>query len=369
MPVFKFCVNLKRKIFKCSGSNNCIWILEKARTYKPNNRSIVIDVAFGVSTTPQSGTAVYADSRKTQYSGLTAVTNYIAFNGAISHKDFKDYAQTGFTISATTTGRFLTNAPSCVDTDTGDLIKGMYMRPANNNWFNFYSLSSQTQAVFLYVSNSNGDSFRIPQGSLTGSNKTMLTVGVGCKNFPSSIQVLAGSLPVVKSSTTYYSFYLATSAGTRTSETFRFNIYDNCVVYDKFELLFQDRAGSFVTGNFELKSVHSISVERGEYQKLLGDLSGTKFGYESTDKGRTQISSIETEQYVLNSGWLTVLEAAYLKELYTSPNVYMRAEGETEYWPVVVVTNERTIPKKYNKKNIQYEITVQLANRNNIQSY
>ena len=190
----------------------------------PNARCIVLGLLFTTSAGAIGGTVTYSDLHKTQYSGLTSYTQYIAFNGSVTYKDFIDYDSNDYLISTATTGQFLTNAPSSYP-----------VRSENNIYLNFYSLSSQTQATFLFISTSDGGLYRIPQGSLTANSNSIMTVNVGPSDYPSSIVAVSGTLPPIKSSTTYFDVYLTTSALIKSSETRRFAIEDNLLSSDNIK--------------------------------------------------------------------------------------------------------------------------------------
>lgn len=136
------------------------------------------------------------------------------------------------------------------------------------------------------------------------------------------------------------------------------------------ELLFMDRLGSYLPTNWTLQNSRTMNVARDSYKKILGDLNTNtgKWGYNSTDRGITNINTRIITQLELLSDWVRPEDANYIKELYSSPFVYIKENGE--YWPVNVLTDAYQIPTKYNKKLIQLAITITYANNdviNNVQ--
>jgi len=136
------------------------------------------------------------------------------------------------------------------------------------------------------------------------------------------------------------------------------------------ELLFMDRLGSYLPTNWTLQNSRTMNVARDSYKKILGDLnvSAGKWTYNSTDRGTTNINTRVITQLELLSDWVTPQDANYIKELYSSPFVYIKENGQ--YWPVNVQTNAYQIPTQYNKKLIQLAITITYANNdviNNVQ--
>jgi hypothetical protein len=160
--------------------------------------------------------------------------------------------------------------------------------------------------------------------------------------------------------------------GEYVTETKRFNVDWSTTRYGNIELVFMDRLGSYAPANFELQNYRTMNVTRDSYTKILGDLNrievANKWQYNSTDRGRTSINTKVITQLELNSNWLSEQDANYLKELYSSPFVYIKENGQL--WPAVVTSNSYLIQTKNNKKNIQIKITVEYANNdiiNNVQ--
>jgi hypothetical protein len=160
--------------------------------------------------------------------------------------------------------------------------------------------------------------------------------------------------------------------GSFVTETKRFNVDWSTTRYGNIELVFLDRLGSYAPANFELQSFRTINVTRDSYKKILGNLNAievaNKWQYRSTDRGKQNINTQVVQVLELNSNWLTEEEANYLQELYSSPFVYIKENGEL--WPVVVTSNSYQVQTKNNKKNIKINITVEYANNdivNNVQ--
>lgn len=156
------------------------------------------------------------------------------------------------------------------------------------------------------------------------------------------------------------------------TETKRFNVDWSTTRYGNVELVFMDRLGSYAPANFELQSFRTINVTRDSYKKILGDLNridvSDKWQYRSTDRGKQNINTQVVQVLELTSNWLAEEDANYLQELYSSPFVYIKDNGQL--WPVVVTTNSYLVQTKKNKKNIQIKITVEYANNdiiNNVQ--
>jgi hypothetical protein len=153
------------------------------------------------------------------------------------------------------------------------------------------------------------------------------------------------------------------------SEKKNFLIDWNTTRYGNVELVFIDRLGSLIPANFELQKSVTINISRSEYQTLLGDRIGStnKWGYESTERGRNTLNTQTVKQIDLISNWITEEESEYLKELYTSPVVYIKENGKL--WPVIIKTNSYKVVSKKNKKNIQIQISIEMANNDRVQNF
>jgi len=154
-----------------------------------------------------------------------------------------------------------------------------------------------------------------------------------------------------------------------TSEKKNFLIDWNTTRYGNVELVFIDRLGSLIPANFELQKTVTINISRSEYQTLLGDKIGNtnKWGYDSTERGRNTLNTQTVKQIDLISNWITEEESEYLKELYTSPVVYIKENGKL--WPVIIKTNSYKVVSKKNRKNIQIQISIEMANNDRVQNF
>lgn len=181
-------------------------------------------------------------------------------------------------------------------------------------------------------------------------------------NFPFSTLVSLGITELqLCQKTEWYKFtFFPTPATSPSSKEYTFNVKWHCGAYDNIELYFIDRLGSLVPANFSLQNYRTMNVSRQEYTRYLGNLQGTRWGFDSIERGRTNINTKQITQLVLNSDWLNEAEVNYLRELYSSPSVFIKENGQL--WPVIVKTDSFQILTKKNKKNIQIQITIEYAN-------
>jgi hypothetical protein len=69
------------------------------------------------------------------------------------------------------------------------------------------------------------------------------------------------------------------------------------------------------------------SVERLDFRKKYGALSGGEFTYEMTDNGKETYHVDETISMTLNTGILSEVESQYIRELVSSPQLYLSIDG------------------------------------------
>lgn len=157
-----------------------------------------------------------------------------------------------------------------------------------------------------------------------------------------------------------------TPCGTQTTEKKRIYIDDRCPI-NTTQLMFLDRAGSWSSFGFTLRTRETGTINRRSYLKELGDLSGGKYTYDVEEAGETTYHVDFSKQYVLNTDWMSDGMSEYFEQLLTSPEVYVRFQDSDTFWlRCVIVDNSFITERKKNKKLIRKTITVKLANEDPI---
>lgn len=155
-----------------------------------------------------------------------------------------------------------------------------------------------------------------------------------------------------------------------TSETIKFNIVDECGFVDEFvQLAWENEVGAIDYFTIKYAKTNTNSTEKSSFVKnkyAQGQMEGTYFGngdyvgYNQYSRGESIYSGRISEQWTLNTGFLTKQQIRDLSFLYSSPNVYMR-KGTTWY-PVIVLNGENLVETDVRGlKN--FEINVRLANK------
>lgn len=160
-------------------------------------------------------------------------------------------------------------------------------------------------------------------------------------------------------------FSFSTTLGTcatQTTEKIRIYIDDRCPI-NTTQLLFLDRAGSWSSFGFTLRTTESGRINRRDYLKELGNLSGGKWTYNREDAGQTIYHVDFSKEYTLNTDWMPDGMSEYFEELLTSPEIYVKFQDTDPYWFRCIIQNTSfTTERQKNKKLIKKSVTIKLAN-------
>ncbi len=319
----------------------------------PDAFSVTINAPFvggPLSGTP--GSAVYSDYSNTVFFNLnsTGVTDYTVFNGAVAHQDFPFYTTSAYTLNTVLPDqrKFVTTVPQ----DFSVMLQ-------NSMWLHYNNASGTTRPNQLIVQTPKGlYSFT---NIISGNVDTMQQVACGpydLLNFNPAVTVISGQTNIFSGVDSYEIWLTRNVLGTdvRVSEKKRFKINDTCFKFPVIDLLFLDRLGSLIPFSFQLVSLKNINITRGQYTKLL------PANYNTIDAGKTTIGVVEVEEMQIESNFVSDTDMAFLRELFTSPTVYIKENGN--YWPVIMTDSSFPILTKNNKKNFTVKATIQKANNN-----
>ena len=127
--------------------------------------------------------------------------------------------------------------------------------------------------------------------------------------------------------------------------------------FDRVDLYFLDRKGSFTPFYFDLMNVKTINI--------------TNNNYKSQDQyGRTNKYQIDTqvmEQYKLTTDWLNVDQAKLFEELVESAYLYMFYEGSSTPQKVLIVDKQLETKRIQTTRLLNYQIVVEISKEKYIQ--
>lgn len=126
---------------------------------------------------------------------------------------------------------------------------------------------------------------------------------------------------------------------------------------DFTRLIFQDKLGSMVGFEFELKRHKKINISSDGFEKEIYTTTPLP-----TDRGFTTIQSSYDEQFELNSNWVSQEEYDYLTEALTSPNMYLQIG--TTVFPCIIIPKSMKLDRKKNDGLLRMKLNVKINGTN-----
>lgn len=309
--------------------------------------------------------------------------DYYVWNGVLNFRQYPTYSENNYMYDNTVTANYLSN-------DKG--IGYIYQSSASGFYINERK-TYKDRSSYLYVANKYGynSGTDIEKITIYGYNGNTLIsttevtnplyntndytkyysfidVGYrGLANMP--VGQCSGTYPIPVANMTHYEIY-DTSSNLPTSTPPAAEYIYPIVKYkidceSKFDVItvhYLAKLGQFETFNFSKVSERNSSSQKTSYGKYPFDLySGviTYPEYEGIDK----VLSVEERQTIkVTSDWLTESQVRSLKELFTSPLVYIDL-GDS--WTSVKMVNNSYVEKrKYNNKliSVQFELENNFTN-------
>jgi len=292
----------------------------------------------------ENGTVKYADNRKTIIRDIDTTLDKWVFNGAKSWLTWNTYSYFNYLLD-NQYALFLTSCP----------YREMTITPNQEIWFNGFTNGVTGRMVF---NNSNGDSFYYDV------TNTEITTQLCVASPNLNLTVISGTLPLIKSDTTYYEFYFIDSTLPTDSLRYQFNIDQRCAINDYY-LVFLDRMGSWGSFAFQLRTYETGTSTKQSFNKTVeGKVGGTEWTYSSYERGMTTYSSTVEKNLQLNTNWMSEEMAVYFQELITSPVVYLWDGGQ--YVACVVQETAFEVERQRNKNLIKKTVNVKLANQDKV---
>ena len=293
-----------------------------------------------------NGVVNYADNRKTITRDIVTTLNKYVFNGAINWAGFRTYNEADF-IANNASSRLLTDLPK----------NGFRVTEYQDLWVNV--MNDFVTTGFMVFGNSDGDIFAKP----ITDNALITQVGVGVNN-QGTLTPLVGTLPLIKSTTTSYSFVYVDSSYNDQSLIYTIDIDRRCII-EPFEITFLDRLGSFGSFAFQLRAYEQGNVEKTTYkQDVTGYTDGGMWTYGTDEKGSRVINPTVTKTIQLNTNWLTVEMDNYFQELMTSPETYVKINSR--YFACIINETSFEVARQKNKNLIKRSVTITLSNQDAI---
>ena len=133
------------------------------------------------------------------------------------------------------------------------------------------------------------------------------------------------------------------------SNIYRFNVDEgSCNDFEYVDVSWLNSLGFRDYFTFRKRRDYNINIARNTYEQLDGTWGGQDYEVNTYDRGEKVFSQSLQERYTINTDYLSDEEAEFLKNLYLSPDVKVRFEGESDFYPVVLedtVWTEKTFRK------------------------
>jgi hypothetical protein len=329
-----------------------------AKTFSAGNWKITTDQAFYTSSPTNSGTMSLANFGLNIVSTTASTGKLYAFNGVLSYLDYMNWDYTYYTAKTTAPyGNFLSTTPDSYELNLDSRM-----------WLNLYQNVTNSIGKVYIKTNLGTYSISNTFTSVTTDNNRLLRIGVGpyqLLNATASITTGSYTLPVMNSTTTEMTIWVENTSNQRTIATKTFKIKENCSAYEKIQLVFLDKLGSFIPYTFNMVNRHNKTINKTDYQQHYGSYaqSSNNWNYKSYDRGRKTLDIVVLDQYIINSNWVNQSTSNFLMEMFESPEVYwIKEDGVTI--AINIISNQVERKQTINDQVINYTLTFELANKN-----
>lgn len=263
--------------------------------------------------------------------------NVKAWNAIFDYTDWVNYNYLEWIIRKSAKRNFHTNAPQKVL--NGTATKYFKIGYDQSAWLQFATDDNHAVDNIYFASYSNAGTLidekivANPYAS-PSSTQRIFRVTAGTKYLASLGLSLAGA-----------DYYIAvTLNGTppglsaETSERIKYELDPLCTKYTVYRMHFKNKLGGFDGFNFYLKDTLTTKIERDSFEKLPGTTSGNSFLWNVRDFGKRNTNIKLTDSIKVESDWITNAEAVWLKELFTTPEVYLENNTTHKLSPIVITS-------------------------------
>lgn len=184
--------------------------------------------------------------------------------------------------------------------------------------------------------------------NLTSSRMYKVATGPESINNMTGVWISGGPNPVITAAVSYYEIFLVDVSGNIASETLTFILEEACR-YTQRRIHFEARLGTFDAYNFNLRSQKEEEVRRTSYKKNKYPIvtAGQNRLYQDASQ---VVNYVETQEFLtVRSDYLTTEQNTWLKQLISSPEIYLEITDHTgaqNFVAYEMVTNNNWIEKQ-----------------------
>jgi hypothetical protein len=260
----------------------------------------------------------------TEYLDLTSATGTV-WNAALNPFDLVTYSQANY-LATSTSAKFLTN------------VRTRTIHRTQKDWL--YALKGDATSVLITYSDTSTQTFTLPSSKV--------------------VRIPVGSQLTIPGGATFFDVVLK-AGGTSKSETYRFNIKDECSKYETTDIFFMNRLGGFESFRFNMVRRDNFEVVRKQFQQNPYTL-GASYGYQISARTRTNYHTETSQKIKLFSNWINDVESVWLKDLIESPIVYMY-DGTLYAVNIDNVAYEQKKTVQDRMFNLELDITLSFADK------
>lgn len=268
----------------------------------------------------------------TEYTNQTSLER-TGFNGAMTRKDFSTYASGEWVAHNGGTSKFLTTQRTRrIRQDQWDWLYFLEA-PQGLAWYPEYATYKSYSADGTLLKT-------VTVAYSTGSTNNTYFLGKvpSGRNTSEISSVLSGTLPVIHTAATYYTIAIYDLNDVRITEEYRIDLLDDCSRYDQITVWYLNPMGGFDSFQFDMINRPKFLTQRKQMRRQLYELVGDTYSYSQTRHGLTNYDTRESKSITLNSDWLNDQESSAMHELVSSPVIFIKLGGETDFTPVTINT-------------------------------
>lgn len=148
---------------------------------------------------------------------------------------------------------------------------------------------------------------------------------------------------------------------TAVSETFQFNIVDDCDYFNNKQLVWKNRYGAFDYYKFNKRKSEGLNIQRQTYKQLPVNWGSSDPKKTSISRGLTDFNVSIDETHIINTGFVNQATMVWLEGVYTSPEVYL-IENDGSLFPINITSTDYIRKNRGNKELINLELTYVYSN-------
>lgn len=293
--------------------------------------------------------------------GTPATGTYYVWNAAYQAPDFVD-----FTYAAGVYAKDLTLAPSLTETISYNQ-KFLF-----KSWNIGFSTRTLYRMTIVSYSGLNATGSILQNCIIENQYATISTYKrnyiifnaspTGINNFTGSITYQLNVGALIPATTKSYQFYFQDGASppNQSSNLNLVNIEEGCEKYSRYVLHFLNRMGNYDSFTFNKVSRKLAEKKDSTYKRLVFEGANPP-GYYKYSKDEFNYTTVVTNKMILNSDWITDVQATWLKDLIMSPDVFLEDSSNVLYSVKVTDKNYETKMKVNDKLsnitiNIEYTL-------------